>query len=593
MHDTQQAQRPASAESEYNVLTPGAPQAEDATALRKIAVFVTHGMGQQVPFTTLDAVFEQLRRLPPFASARPEAETIQLDGQQLQRLVLRLPSLGREIHFYEGYWAPLTEGEVTLRDISRFLLHAGVNGILNSTTTFSRWIFGRWQSYDIPVRTWAYLVVALATIGALAIINTVVAVVSAARATIGVAPPTWLSDALFCDLTTTLNLLLVVASAFVVSLALTRLARRTRLRWLRTGLGFLTVGLFTLTLLATVLAGLALPLLILSHLQHGGAWAPGMVRWSSVLGRHGAERLNNWCSAAFLALPVVALAYAGASWAWKFLTASRSQLGARREAQQPLSSLLVLAALVIGTGLIVLEVVALWPWGAEGDTHWPLRLLVTWVVVLLLSGGVRRFLVQYLGDVAVYVESHTVDRFSELRARIRACVTDRARAIYAATGPAAYANVVVVGHSLGSVVSYDALNQLLCEDAIDRQAGRPARDVARRTPLFLTFGSPLDKTAFIFAIQHRRTTQAREALAASSQPMLQDYAWRPERWVNIYSPWDIISGALEYFDLPNAADPRRVTNRRDGDATTFLMAHVEYWEDPMLPQVLSEVLTAA
>jgi hypothetical protein len=36
-----------------------------------------------------------------------------------------------------------------------------------------------------------------------------------------------------------------------------------------------------------------------------------------------------------------------------------------------------------------------------------------------------------------------------------------------------------------------------------------------------------------------------------------------------------------------------VTNRRDGDATTFLMAHVEYWEDPMLPRVLSEVLTAA
>ena len=34
----------------------------------------------------------------------------------MQRLVLRLPSLGREIHFYEGYWAPLTEGEVTLRD---------------------------------------------------------------------------------------------------------------------------------------------------------------------------------------------------------------------------------------------------------------------------------------------------------------------------------------------------------------------------------------------------------------------------------------------------------------------------------------------
>jgi hypothetical protein len=577
------------AESQYTVLSPGTPPAEEARAVRKLAVFITHGMGQQVPFATLDAVFEQLRRLPPFSSARPEAETVRLGGQQMQRLVLRLPSLGREVHFYEGYWAPLTEGEVTLRDISRFLLRAGINGILNSTTSFSRWIFGRWQSYDIPVRTWAYLVVALATIGSLTLMNTVVAIVSAARATLGQTPPAWLSDALFCDLTTTLNIFLVVATAFIITLGLARLARRT---WLRGALGLLSVALFALTLLATVLAGLALPLLILSHLQREGAWSPGMLRWSSVLGQDGAARLSDWCSAVFLALPVLFLLYALLTWAWRFIAAAGAQISARRANQQPIASIVVLAALGVGTALIVLEVLVLWPSGGA-DNHWPLRLLVTWVAVMLLSGAVRRFLVQYLGDVAVYVESHTVDRFAELRTRIRECVTDRVRAVYAATGQEAYAGVVVVGHSLGSVVSYDVLNQLLCEDAIDRQAGRPTRDVARRTPLFLTFGSPLDKTAFIFAIQHRRTTQAREALAASSQPMLQEYAWRPDRWVNIYSPWDIISGALEYYDVPGASDRRHVTNEKDPDATTLLMAHVEYWEDALLPRVLAETLTSA
>jgi hypothetical protein len=576
-------------ESQYSVLSPGTPPTDGRSAVRKLAVFVTHGMGQQVPFATLDAVFEQLRRLPPFSAVRPEAETVRLGDQQMQRLVLRLPSLGREIHFYEGYWAPLTEGEVSLRDISGFLLRAGVNGILNSTTSFSRWIFGRWQSYEIPVRTWAYLVVALATIGSLALMNTVIGVVSAARATLGQAPPAWLSDALFCDLTTTLNIFLVIATAFIITLGSARLARRT---WLRGVLGFLSVVLFALTLLATILAGLALPLLILSHLQHEGAWSPGMLRWSSLLGQHGAATLNTWCSAVFLALPVLVLLYALVTWAWRFIRAAGSQIGARRANQQPLASLLVLAALAVGTMLIIIEVIALWPSGGS-DNHWPLRLLVTWVAVLLLSGGVRRFLVQYLGDVAVYVESHTVDRFAELRARIRECVADRARAVFGATGQDAYAGVVVVGHSLGSVVSYDVLNQLLCEDAIDQQAGKPTRDIAKRTPLFLTFGSPLDKTAFIFAIQHRRTTQAREALAASSQPMLQDYAWRPERWVNIYSPWDIISGALEYYDLPGASDTRQVTNERDRDATTLLMAHVEYWEDPLLPRVLAETLTTA
>lgn len=585
-------QDPPATRSQYTVCPPGAPVPSDDAALRKLAVFVTHGMGQQVPFATLDAVFERLRRLEPFSSARPEAETVRLGGQQMQRLVLRLPSLGREIHFYEGYWAPLTEGEVTLRDISRFLLRAGVNGILNSSTSFSRWIFGRWQSYDIPVRTWAYLVVALATIGSLALMNGVVVLVSAARAPLGQAPPGWLSDALFCDLTTTLNIFLVIATLFIVTLGLSRFSRRPGLRWLRGFLGPLSVFAFATTLLAAVLAGLALPLLILSHVQRGGGWTADELRWSSWLGAERAATFDEWCTVIFLALPVLAAVYALISWAWKLLTAAGSQFRARLPGQQPFLTLLVLGVLALGAALIVLEVVALWPGGGPED-HWPLRLLVTWTVVLLLSGAVRRFLVQYLGDVVVYVESHTVDRFADLRARIRECVTDRARAIYGATGPEAYASVVVVGHSLGSVVSYDVLNQLLCEDAIDRQADRPTRDVARRTPLFLTFGSPLDKTTFVFAIQHRRTTQAREALVASSQPMLQDYASRPERWINIYSPWDIISGSLEYFDLPGSSDRRQVMNRRDRDATTLLISHTEYWENTLLPEVLSEALITA
>jgi hypothetical protein len=33
-------------------------------------------------------------------------------------------------------------------------------------------------------------------------------------------------------------------------------------------------------------------------------------------------------------------------------------------------------------------------------------------------------------------------------------------------------------------------------------------------------------------------------------------------------------------------------NRRDRDATTLLMAHVEYWENALLPEVLGEALTA-
>ena len=108
---------------------------------------------------------------------------------------------------------------------------------------------------------------------------------------------------------------------------------------------------------------------------------------------------------AFLALPVIAVAYGLATWAWHLISAAGSQMRERGRKEGRLSSFLVLAALGIGVVLLAAEVSLLWPSGGS-DNHWPLRLLVTWAVVLLLSWAVRAFLVQYLGDVAAYVESH-------------------------------------------------------------------------------------------------------------------------------------------------------------------------------------------
>ena len=39
--------------------------------------------------------------------------------------------------------------------------------------------------------------------------------------------------------------------------------------------------------------------------------------------------------------------------------------------------------------------------------------------------------------------------------------------------------------------------------------------------------------------------------------MIQDYAYRPKQWINIYSPWDIISGYLDLYDLPKGPPTRR------------------------------------
>ncbi|HEY6050046.1 MAG TPA: hypothetical protein VIZ58_02285, partial [Thermoanaerobaculia bacterium] len=151
-----------------------------------------------------------------------------------------------------------------------------------------------------------------------------------------------------------------------------------------------------------------------------------------------------------------------------------------------------------------------------------------------------------------------------------------------------YAGCVLVGHSLGSVIAYDTLNRLILDD---EAAGAGAGlDAVARTPLFLTFGSPLDKTAFVFGIQGKNTSEGREALAASVQPMICEYRLRPRRWVNVHSPWDLVSGTLDLYDSADASESRRVENVADREATTLLAAHLEYWHDPLIFEILHREL---
>jgi hypothetical protein len=229
--------------------------------------------------------------------------------------------------------------------------------------------------------------------------------------------------------------------------------------------------------------------------------------------------------------------------------------------------------------------------------------LVTWGVLLGIVLFVRRFLIQYVGDVAAYVSPHMVDRFFELRAKIKTQVWKVAHLVYALRasegGEFLYDDVVVVGHSLGSVVVYDALNRLLNDDdlvaqnaATDRCCdGAPVEDlkVRERTRLLLTFGSPLDKTAFVFAMHDRGAGSERDALAASVQPLItMDNRFR---WVNVWSPWDIISGPLNFYDTPqgdNDANSPRIDNCIDPAASTPLAAHVEYWDNPLIYWLILE-----
>jgi hypothetical protein len=219
------------------------------------------------------------------------------------------------------------------------------------------------------------------------------------------------------------------------------------------------------------------------------------------------------------------------------------------------------------------------------------------VLLLVLSYFIRNFVVQYMGDVIIYVSSNEVNCFWKIRDEIKQIGLSLAKVVYGAINTSStsqesssemakvsrpnflYSNVVVVGHSLGSVIAYDTLNAIINQDQLDGDKRR----VVDRTEAFITLGSPLDKIAFLFR-QKAKNAFTRDMLAAAYQPMILSYKNRPRWWVNVFCKKDIISGSLEYYDDPQCAnsEQRRVRNFADPyNRPSPISAHTGYWERPL------------
>lgn len=226
--------------------------------------------------------------------------------------------------------------------------------------------------------------------------------------------------------------------------------------------------------------------------------------------------------------------------------------------------------------------------------------LVGWFILVGEGLLARYFLVEYVGDVAAYVSPYKDSKFDKLRQKIQKVGLDVGKTIYGFGQPNVtvphYDKIIVVGHSLGSVLAYDTLNALINLDNVSAPAEK--QGVARRTRALLTFGSPLDKTAFIFRVQVSNPGQwIREQLVASIQPLVLAYSYRPVdsfEWLNIWSRMDVISGELNYYDDPAIPTDRlpHINNRTDSHAWLPLAAHVQYWNSPLLREHLLRFITS-
>lgn len=562
---------------------PAPPQASP-----RMAVLAIHGMGQQIPFETLDAVAEGLRMEEAIRLGRgPDqlspvsVRQVEIDGTIHRRVELNLHSPGeeqaREVHVYEAYWAPRTQGRVTLRDVMSFLIGAAVSGIGHAARPFCRWMFGREYEFPRSPGNVFVLLGTLAVLLSLAVMNGVIAAVAAAKASYA-GFPAWLTQGLFTDLTAAAGIFSLFGVSFgsVLALAMFRKAAAGRRSWSISQLGRWSLFvLLLLTCASAVASALTMVWMIQKHLS-----VPGLVIGNGVP-EVLANVLTDGCGFALVAVVLAWLLKAVAhraedAPAWpgplisvlRFVTLAVFTFCA-----------LVLGRLLLGgpTDPTVVQLTALFPAVPWLGTHWQ---WCVWALLIGLSAQVRSFLIEYVGDVAAYVSPSKVDRFDDLRNEIKAIALKAGRAVYSVQdelGRPLYDRVAIVGHSLGSVIAYDTLNCLINDDLLHGDA----LAVRKRTCLLLTFGSPLDKIAFLFAAQGNRTSETREALAAAVQPMIQNYAYRPFPWVNVFSRNDIISGSLDFYDDDSGAS-NRVLNWPDPQATIPLVAHTEYWKGRMV-----------
>jgi len=235
---------------------------------------------------------------------------------------------------------------------------------------------------------------------------------------------------------------------------------------------------------------------------------------------------------------------------------------------------------------------------------------LTVVACVALAYFVRFILIDYVGDIAVYVNTDQFSSSYSARAQILdECTTGLARLLQERTipndptSPYVYDRVLIAGHSLGSVIAYDTLNELLDRTRTSNPTSHPIdpSDLDKLRGL-ITFGCPLNKIFYFFR-EHLPPAQAlrRQLLdvlhgfrvvdplkaygtGRSGGPMSvnPDPRWAAAekslasgfRWINAFALADPISGRLSFYDLQGDHNQKIFPYLKPG------WAHLEYWKDP-------------
>jgi len=206
---------------------------------------------------------------------------------------------------------------------------------------------------------------------------------------------------------------------------------------------------------------------------------------------------------------------------------------------------------------------------------YPILRLVIWLILLLSSpflfgnflqsawGLSKKIitpaLVNYIGDLAIYTTDIRSPYYKIRQQILTESLTLLKSIIQHPQGN--YDQVILVGHSLGSCIAYDTINQLSLEMSLP-SAQNKHLPIHKITGL-ITFGSPLDKIAFFFREARKKDQYIRSTILehlTSFRVRSQDIyttgylnknpvqrQLEQLHWVNYYHHNDPISGRLDYY----------------------------------------------
>jgi hypothetical protein len=590
---------------------------------KRTAVLVLHGIGAQKPYETLDQFARGLLgyfRLPdsaqphPARSPHPPTQEVRLrqhkanlntNEQDWTQAFVRVRSASRPgdlIDVYEYYWAPVITDRVSELQSLKFLIGAGLSPfqylrdnltvINRAHASISRGNKLSWMFFALCREVYRMLfifvpLIALA-VGLYWLLASSVAdhfISGGVFSSLLLKPPLHLSQAFQLAGATVRFLLLGMCAIFLFQEFFDGAQRNPSEESPAMYTGFIGT-LFALLLVV--------PRLLQGHLVALTGYLSHLPFWIQAVS-----------GAGFLLILV------GASLCSKILRSAWGRAGTALGRHPALTVIAVLAVAVL-TGLLsvarlkpllakVIDLLALPPF-----LKWPTVLL--YLLLALLAYVSRKVLTSAIGCLAVYLGADDLSKNFAARSQIlHECTTMLISLLAGRDETGAkneewnYDQVLVAGHSLGSVIAYDSLSQLIVRDlAKDRSlVGIPLEKVKG----LLTFGCPLNKVVYFFRTRTNLRTnvlsqilymlhsfrlrtplppQANPAIAVP-HPFPAKVPFAPGfRWYNAYSPFDIISGRMQFYTADLDVPVER--------GVTPWTAHLSYWENDDLYSLFSDLM---